>query len=518
MSLGVTALQNHARAEVYPALSRSPANHIDRPLEEEVSSSEGDDSILASPERRKRFSGGEGPGNAGWRPARRASDNSFAECPLRFSRSINLQIIECRGPRDHTPASGSSALSYAALAGLTVSSNGASIASPPSQPQPLPNPILEIKRTASIASGSAASTEESEDSASVAGHSSTHTAGSPLSPSMPSATALSSLATGVSAASVAVQGKKPSSANELKRITDEAAKEKKERSHDSDRVFCEVWQDDEVLARTALKKAAYPAVWQESFAFANLGPYHSALTIRLFQTHRNASTPLANVEVPLKTFRRNAKVQEWFPITTLLESGKVPEIAGEMSLGLQVREDIVLPLSAYEDLQQVSLRPFSANAMQLTLPLCIVRLQVLIEDVAANCLHSLAEIHSQLSLEELASLLLRVDIGHDRVLARLTAMCEREIQACEGDAAILFRGNSLFTKSVELYLRTVGSDFLESAIGRIVRKICDERVEVEIDPSKITDRDRISENVRELQQWTSAVWEAIYNARHQCPR
>lgn len=97
-------------------------------------------------------------------------------------------------------------------------------------------------------------------------------------------------------------------------------------------------------------------------------------------------------------------------------------------------------------------------------------------------------------------------------------MCEREIQACDCDAAILFRGNSLFTKSVELYLRTVGSDFLESAIGRIVRKICDERVEIEIDPSKVADREKISENVRELQRWTSAVWEAIYNARHQCPR
>lgn len=352
---------------MYPALSRFPANHIDRSLEEEASSSEGDDSILASPERRNRFSGGEGSGHAGWRPARRPSGNSFAECSIRFSRSISLQIIECRGPREHTPASGESALSYAALAGLTASASGVSIASSQAHPQPLPNPILEIKRTASIASGSAASTEESEDSVSIAGHSSTHTAGSPLSPSMPSAAALSSLASGVGAASGVLQGKKPSSVNELKRIADEAAKEKRERSHDSDRIFCEVWQDDEVLARTALKKAAYPAVWQESFAFANLGPYHSALTIRLFQTHRNASTPLANVEIPLKSFRRNAKVQEWFPITTLLESGKVPEIAGEMSLGLQVREDIVLPLSAYEDLEQVSFRLISAIAMQLTL-------------------------------------------------------------------------------------------------------------------------------------------------------
>lgn len=164
-----------------------------------------------------------------------------------------------------------------------------------------------------------------------------------------------------------LQGRKLSTTNELKRITDEAAKERKERSHDADRVFCEVWQDDEVLARTALKKAAYPAVWQESFAFANLGPLHSALTVRLFQTHRSAITPLAKVELPLKSFRRNAKVQEWFPITTLPESGKVPEIAGEMSFGLQVREDIVLPLSAYEDLEQVNSVDRIAGASWLTL-------------------------------------------------------------------------------------------------------------------------------------------------------
>lgn len=98
-------------------------------------------------------------------------------------------------------------------------------------------------------------------------------------------------------------------------------------------------------------------------------------------------------------------------------------------------------------------------------------------------------------------------------------MAEREVTQSEGNASILFRGNTLFTKSVELYLRTVGVDFLEASIGDVVRQICKEKIEIEIDPTRLSMSGKVlAENIQELEKWTTLVWDAIYNNRHQCPR
>ena len=66
-------------------------------------------------------------------------------------------------------------------------------------------------------------------------------------------------------------------------------------------------------------------------------------------------------------------------------------------------------------------------------------------------------------------------------------------------------------------MRMVGGDYLEKALGNVIRQICEEHIEIEIDPSRMTTGQRMSDHIRELERWTSAVWESIYNSRHSCP-
>jgi GTPase-activator protein for Ras-like GTPase len=93
----------------------------------------------------------------------------------------------------------------------------------------------------------------------------------------------------------------------------------------------------------------------------------------------------------------------------------------------------------------------------------------------------------------------------------------------------LFRGNSVFTKTMEYTMRFYGRSFLDASIGPIIRRLCNERVEIELDPvshardqersrtSARSDRDGTVEATRTLMYWCNEVWSQIYNARTECP-
>lgn len=63
-----------------------------------------------------------------------------------------------------------------------------------------------------------------------------------------------------------------------------------------------------------------------------------------------------------------------------------------------------------------------------------------------------------------------------------------------------------------------GKPFLESSIGRVIRRICIERVSIEVDPSKTPKPSRdVEKNVDTLVHWCQEIWESIYRSRSQCP-
>ena len=147
-------------------------------------------------------------------------------------------------------------------------------------------------------------------------------------------------------------------------------------------------------------------------------------------------------------------------------------------------------------------------------------LQLLNDDADAELASGIAH-EFPADLEEVAKILLRIYQAETQLLPRILRLAEQEIDGDVKSASILFRGNSILTKSVELYLRLVGAEYLELSIGEPVRRLCAEKVEIEIDPSKMKSGVRekdINNNVNTLREWTTEVWNRMYSAREKCPK
>ena len=101
-------------------------------------------------------------------------------------------------------------------------------------------------------------------------------------------------------------------------------------------------------------------------------------------------------------------------------------------------------------------------------------------------------------------------------------MAEWEVVTLAPSTSTLFRGNTLLSKSLELYMRIAGADWLEASIGETLRTICTDQIEIEIDPSKtpLGEKDKVlqDQNVVALNSWATVIWDAIYASRHRCPR
>lgn len=85
------------------------------------------------------------------------------------------------------------------------------------------------------------------------------------------------------------------------------------------------------------------------------------------------------------------------------------------------------------------------------------------------------------------------------------------------DANILFRGNSLLTKSLDAHMRRLGREYLEEVLGEHLKKIAEEDTLCEVDPSKIERAEDLGKNWKGLLAITRAIWESIYSSHVKCP-
>lgn len=80
------------------------------------------------------------------------------------------------------------------------------------------------------------------------------------------------------------------------------------------------------------------------------------------------------------------------------------------------------------------------------------------------------------------------------------------------------RGNTVLTKTMEIFMTTKGAAFLEASIGSVIRRLCLEKVAIETDPSRSGKSTKFTEkNVDLLLQWCQELWKSIYDAREKCP-
>lgn len=63
-----------------------------------------------------------------------------------------------------------------------------------------------------------------------------------------------------------------------------------------------------------------------------------------------------------------------------------------------------------------------------------------------------------------------------------------------------------------------GKAFLEASIGSVLRKLCQEKVAIEVDPVRSGKSPKdIERGVELLITWCRKFWDQIYSVRRECP-
>jgi hypothetical protein len=108
-------------------------------------------------------------------------------------------------------------------------------------------------------------------------------------------------------------------------------------------VWCEIWVNGMLCARTTLKRCTPNPEWHESFLFGDLPPFDN-LQITLYKEKRGGSksVPMGSVVVPLGTFQRGEYLEGWnsvvAPGPTASTGSGLHNQVGELRLKLKVDE------------------------------------------------------------------------------------------------------------------------------------------------------------------------------------
>jgi hypothetical protein len=309
--------------------------------------------------------------------------------------------------------------------------------------------------------------------------------------------------------------------------------------------FAEVILDGEVRARTITKFDTRNPFWREDCEFLDLPAYLPRLSILLkrfehaevathgflssssvhVSDHHQTEVVCGTVHVPIEKLQRSKDSEAWWPILD-----EHQEQLGEMFLKIRHEELVVLLAKDYQPLSEL-LHRFNAG------------LTVQIAQVIATSLRSLSEIlmnifqvsgHAGEWLKTLVED--EIDgIGKEAPVHRLPrwsrrvgsneslSSVDRELsvrdmgKSLQGEANLLFRGNSLLTQSLDFHMRRLGKEFLEDVLSEKVLEINSLNPECEVDPSRLSHGEDVNKNWTQLINLTTSVWEGIAESANRCP-
>ncbi|KAG6381176.1 GTPase activating protein [Boletus reticuloceps] len=256
-------------------------------------------------------------------------------------------------------------------------------------------------------------------------------------------------------------------------------------------ISCEIHINDNLCGRTTVVKGIGSPDWHENFLFADLPPFE-ALEVLLWKEKRLVKpTLLGSIHIALTNFRRSEDVEGWFPV--IQSSGFLTGIqVGEIRMKLKVHEEIILPHSSYSGMLTVL--------------------------HSRNVLEWMSDFERKLQLRTLSEQLMFIAIAKGVLVEHLTEYADREVDGTPSSHGTLFRGNTIFTKTMELAMAFYGREFLEASIGRVMRQICFEKITIEVDPNRSSKSPKdVERGVEQLVEWCQTIWEAIYAHRGDCP-
>ncbi|KAF9015162.1 Rho GTPase activation protein [Cyathus striatus] len=257
-------------------------------------------------------------------------------------------------------------------------------------------------------------------------------------------------------------------------------------------ISCEVLLGDILYGRTTPKRGMGSPDWHEMFTFSDLPPFSNLDVIVWKEKKLFKPFILGSVRIPLTNFRRAESIEGWFPV---VQSGAgLNDIqVGELRMKIRIDEEVILPSPVYSHLSEI-LR-------------------------SRNFLDWILDLETELNLRSLSVQLMSLAIADDKLIEQVQEFASRDIRNTSSSYQTLFRGNTILTKVMELSMAWYGKAFLEASIGPVLRRLCADRVTIEVDPARSGKNGKgVERNVELLVCWCQEFWNQIYSVRSQCPQ
>ena len=309
--------------------------------------------------------------------------------------------------------------------------------------------------------------------------------------------------------------------------------------------LAEIILDGEVRARTTTKMDTKNPFWREEYLFSDLPstlPYLSVLlkrveanadgfshqlqaTLGISKTGNLTEVLCGSVDIPLHQLDRGKDHEQWLHIYDDKQLS-----VGTMFVKVHHEEVIVLFSKHYQPLAELLHRFSSGLTGQITHAL-------------PGSLRRVAEIFLnifQVSGKTTEWLMNMVEdeidgIGNQSVLKKprfsqrlksnesVDSTSDREQlvrdmgRSLQGEANLLFRGNSLLTQALEFHIRRLGKEYLEETLASKINEINEMDPDCEVDPSKIQSSEDVERHWNLLIQLTTEIWECIASSAARLP-
>lgn len=183
---------------------------------------------------------------------------------------------------------------------------------------------------------------------------------------------------------------------------------------------------------------------------------------------------------------------------------------GLVRLKITLTVERVLPLSEYRELLDVK------SATGQVIILLTKRANQVIVDPGLTVAEAISKV-SISQLDEAAGTLVNIFALNNRVTHFVRTLTTIEIRKTDR-AAIIFRGNTLGTKVIDMHMKMVGMDYLHDALVDVIRALVAEKDSLEIDPTRIGKGEDLKKNQKRLHHYCDMCFKLIQASVDDCPQ
>ncbi|KAJ3051557.1 Ras GTPase-activating protein 1 [Rhizophlyctis rosea] len=244
-------------------------------------------------------------------------------------------------------------------------------------------------------------------------------------------------------------------------------------------------------------KSGESVFWGEEFVFSDIPPCRTRLRLLFFSssnTRLQRDIEIGYVSINLSMLRTGKKVEEWYTIKPFQRTGS--ESVGAVRIAYKITNEQSLPMSSYSEFLEVVTEP------------------------SLSCITFVGKFLNQ-QREEFAKVMLSILVAYERDLESIKTLTRNEIQSTD-DPNILFRGNSIATKMVDVYMKLLGMEYLRSTLTSLIRGVYTSKFSCEVDPNRLPQAKdtsvQVTRNWKRLLTQVTIFWEAIQKSVDKIPR